>query len=128
MKETYVNLVQMIASQLPFQNVLLAQRAACIDRDGNVILEYHGQVNECQYGSQCENHACYCEHPKGPRKCHRVGWGKLHKESYDHKKSTYAYEGPCQHFIRNPHWAGSMEATYQELLKLNLAGELKNED
>ena len=64
-----------------------------IYKDGNSIDLVYGQINPCKFGDQCESHSCYCNHPKGYRKCH-YSWYYGDKEA----------DKNCEYYEPNPYW------------------------
>jgi hypothetical protein len=64
--------------------------------------EVFGQVNPCKFGEQCGGHACYCNHPKGGRKCYR-SWYTGGQEP----------DNECELFEMNPYWRQVSDDFYE---------------
>ena len=71
--------------------------------DGTPYEEVFGMINPCRFGDQCEGHACYCNHPDGPRKCRKSWYYGGEERDQD-----------CEYYEPNPHWQEAESGDYYE--------------
>lgn len=71
--------------------------------DGSEMDLFYGQINPCEYGDQCEGHACYCNNPDAYRKCH-CSWFYGEKD----------LDGECRFYSPNPYWQDGSGDFYEQ--------------